>query len=782
MRLIYIGAAWSAGIMCAAEFATLTPVVWIIACLTAGIVLRLLWDTPTYRIIGFIWLAFVLGGLRHSIVPQSSDIAQHNRTGGLTIAGVVIDDPDVRDDRTLLRVRVNRVIRGADEYKTSGLVLVRVPRLTDVAYGDQILATGRLNRPGEFDNFSYANYLGRRGVFSIMDNTALEVVSSGHGSRIYTALYNLRRHVRDIIAQNLPEPQAGLLTGILTGNERGLSPDLDEDFQITGASHVIAISGFNMVIIAGIVLQLLTVTTQRRSIRVLLALAVLIVYTAFTGANAAVVRAALMSSVLIIGQNIGRKTYVPTSLAFVALLMTIANPNVLWDVSFQLSFFATLGLALFVDPLQGRFDTFLHRIFPHSAARSISGVLSEPLIVTVAAQITTLPLTLLYFSRFSSVSLLVNLLIIPAQAYLLILGGIAVFVAFAVPVFAQLLFWMDMISLSWTITIVRRFADLPFAARDFFLDTDWVYGYFGVIGVWATLYAAQPTWWLNMKRLIRSRLIVSSTLFAGFGIFILMVAIIRSCPDGQLHIYFLDVGHSNGALIVTPGGAQILIDGGHFPARLLTQLGDRIPFNDREIELLVITQPDEFDISALTSVLDRYAIGTVLTNGQANLNSAVQTLNEQLEDKTVLAVTAGYTAQLSDGTQLEILNPQSQPKITDDLNDVPLVLRVKYGEVSVLFAGDLSADAQVQMLDAGIWPAASIIQLPQHGTARSLDSGFMEAVQPQVIIIQADEANTRGDPDQDLLGTLPDVPVFRTDEGGTIHIRTDGNRLWVQQE
>jgi len=180
----------------------------------------------------------MLGGLRYTFVPQSSPVAQFNDTGGLTIEGVVIDDPDIRDDRTQFRLRVERLLRGADELNSDGLVLVQVPRSTEVQYGDRIQATGLLITPGEFDAFSYSDYLARRGVFSIMENTAVEVLSSGHGSPFYRALFDLRSRVKDAIGRNLPEPQAGLLTGILLGNERGISPELDEDFAAVGASHI----------------------------------------------------------------------------------------------------------------------------------------------------------------------------------------------------------------------------------------------------------------------------------------------------------------------------------------------------------------------------------------------------------------------------------------------------------------------------------------------------------------------------------------------------------------
>lgn len=435
---------------------------------------------------------------------------------------------------------------------------------------------------------------------------------------------------------------------------------------------------------------------------------------------------------------------------------------------------------MFVDPLKIRFDNLLFRIFPAPFARQTSNFLSEPLIVTIAAQITTLPLIIMYFNRLSLVALLVNLLIIPLQTPLLIVGGLATIVAFIIPDIAQILYWIDLVFLSWTIGVVRSFAQLSFAEIEFSVHNLIITGYFAILLGWAIMHATRPTWWLQFTRLIRRQIVMSSIVIGGLSIAVLMGAIAMSRPDGKLHLRFLEMGHSNAVFIETPNGAQILIDGGRFPSRLLTTIGDNVPFTDRTIEVLVITHPDEFDYGALVAVTERYDVEIALTNGQPNLNESYLQLLDNLADSEVVEVRAGYTIEVDDGVLLEIVHPQTTPDITEGLNDHVMVLRLTYGNISFLLTSDLSAGGQLALMDAGNHPLATVLQLPQHGTARSLNEDFLAQVQPQAVIVQADPANRRGDPNPDILSLIPEgIPIFRTDTNGEIHIWTDGEWLWA---
>ncbi len=195
-----------------------------------------------------------------------------------------------------------------------------------------------------------------------MQESAVEVTARAGDSLIGT-LIDLKAQAKQLIDAALPEPQAGLLAGILLGNQRDIAPDVSDAFAATGAAHVIAISGFNMAVLSGVIVGALRRLRVSPASAALISIAVIGVYTVFVGANPAVVRAALMSGLLVVGRALRRQTYLPASLAFAALVLSAINPLVLWDVSFQLSFFATLGMALFADPFAAAFDNVLERLF-----------------------------------------------------------------------------------------------------------------------------------------------------------------------------------------------------------------------------------------------------------------------------------------------------------------------------------------------------------------------------------------------------------------------------------
>ncbi len=778
MRLIYLALGWAAGIVLAANTTARPLSLWLV--LTAAALFLLWWNRrdSTFLPLNLFIIGFALGGLRFAFVPVSSDVAQYNNIGGLTIEGVVVAEPDVRDTRIDLQVQADTVIRIGGTAPTSGLVLVQAPLTASVHYGDRIAATGILTIPAASDTFSYADYLARIGVYSVMRNTAVEIVSSGYGDPIYTALLDLKDQARQHIAASMPEPNAGLLTGILLGDARGLPPEVSNAFSRVGAAHIIAISGFNMAVLSGVIMGLLKRFHVRPGWAALIGLSVIAIYTLFVGATPSVLRAAVMSSMLVLGALIRRKTYVPASLAFVAILLSALNPTLLWDVGFQLSLFATIGLSLFATPFSQRFTVLLARLFPRRTAVILSDFLAEPIVVSIAAQITTLPLIILYFGRLSLVSLLVNLLVIPVQSVLLILGLAATIVSFAIPFLAQILYWLDLLLLSWTLAVVRLFARLPFADVGFQISPRLILLFYLVLLGGALIAATQPTWALRLSRRIRQRAVMTAVAFAGAGLALLMVALVLSRPDGKLHVWMLDMGHSNAVLIQTPGGAQMLVDGGQFPSRLLTALGDRLPFNDQEIEVLFITQPDEFDYGALSSVADRYKIGLTISNGQPNLSPAYTALQDKLASYPMVNVHAGYSLDSDDGVHIDILHPQSQPDINASLDDQALTMRLTYGDISFLLTSDLSADGQAALLNAGQWPLATVLQLPKHAAARSLNSDFLAIVQPQAAALESDITNRQGDPDPDTLAKLGTIPLFRTDQSGTIHFWTNGHELW----
>lgn len=781
MRLVALTTAWLAGIVAAAALPNGMVAPWLLLAAVA-LTLWLPRLRPTTGAAGLLVLLVALGGLRMTLAPASSDVRQWNGRGGMTLTGTVAAVPTVRDNGVSIPVDLTQVERSGAVWPSQGRVLVEAPAGTTASPGDAITSTGLLVRPSDGDRFSYADYLARRGIYSQLTQAFVRVTPNTAPLAPGRWLAQARASAQRQIAAALPEPYAALLSGIVLGDDSRIAQEVETAFAATGTAHILAISGFNMVVIAQVVsaaLSRLGLTARKTA---LLSILFIGVYTLFVGAGPAIVRAALMSALLVVAPLVRRRAYVPASVALVGLALSLVDPFVLWDLGFQFSVAATLGLALFAQPIGAAVDRVLARVARGRTLAVLTALVSAPLAATLAAQITTAPISVLSFGALSLVLVPVNLLVLPAQPAILLLGGLAVVASFVFAPLGQLLFWAVMLPLGWTTSVVRAFAALPFAQVDASLSPTLATVYLLALGIAAVLEALDPGWGERVLRRVQQRALFYGGAAASTVVIVLAAALALARPDGQLHVHFLDVGHSNAVLIQTPGGAQMLVDGGRLPSRLLTALGDRMPFNDKTLEALIITQPDANEYEALAEVAARYDVALVLTNGQPNAAPAWTALRDRLAGATHRAVRRGETLVLSDGTQVDILNPATAPELDDSLDGGALALRVRYGNVSLLLTGDLSRDAQAQLRAGGTDLHAAVLQAPQHATARALDAGFLAAVDPQVVVVQSAADNRRGDPNADTLALFGSTRLFRTDQAGALHLWTDGVTLWVNGE
>ena len=352
----------------------------------------------------------------------------------------------------------------------------------------------------------------------------------------------------------------------------------------------------------------------------------IILYTLLVGADASVMRAAIMGLLVALANYLNRRSLAIVSLFAAGLVMTALNPLTLWDVGFQLSFLATLSLVLFATPMTERFERLMDRLLPARAAKPVTGFLNDALIVTLAAQILTLPLIAHYFGRLSVVSPLANLLVLPVQPAVMIWGGAGVILSLLSTLhpplstlllpLIRLIMLIPWLALHWTVAVIRALASLPFASASVQLSAAGLVGYFALLG--AGMLAARrslPLVGPSLSRLgnaLRSSKAVTAAASLLLVACPLLFVTLELLPDGRLHVHFLDVGQGEAVLIVTPDGQQVLIDGGASPTALLGELGRWMPFNDREIELVVVTHPGDERLGGLLGLAQRYRIGQVV--------------------------------------------------------------------------------------------------------------------------------------------------------------------------
>jgi competence protein ComEC len=402
MTLFWHGTAWLSGIAAGRifelrvwEWMTLTAL-----SLAASVVFR--------RERGWRWLfayatVATLGAARFvSAIPvlDADHIAKYNDCGRyLTVTGVIEDFPDVRDNYVGLRIEAETLRVGwGGSRRTNGLVLVRAPLHGTYDYGDRVRVSGYLETPPEFEDFSYREYLARQDVLSLMNRASVERLASRRGNPILQLIFDYRSRALETVYSLFPDPEASLLAGILLGIESGISAEVRDEFNATGTTHIIAISGFNITIIAGLFVSMLGRWLGARRGALAAGLAIL-VYTVLVGADAAVVRAAIMGGLVLAARRLGRENDGLTALAISAVVMTLIKPLVLWDVGFQLSFAATFGLMLYGERLHNAFVRFTSRWLPPDRSERLARPVSEFVLFTLAAQVTTLPLMALYFNR-----------------------------------------------------------------------------------------------------------------------------------------------------------------------------------------------------------------------------------------------------------------------------------------------------------------------------------------------------------------------------------------------
>lgn len=252
-------------------------------------------------------------------------------------------------------------------------------------------------------------------------------------------------------------------------------------------------------------------------------------------------------------------------------------------------------------------------------------------------------------------------------------------------------------------------------------------------------------------------------------------------PDGRLHVYFLDVGQGDAIFIRAPDGRQILVDGGPSPAALLDELGNLMPFWDRTLDMVVLTHPDADHMNGLLPLFERYRIATVLDTvqdgGEAPAWSAALAAHRGQR------ITARRGMQLALGDlQMTVLHP-AEPLLPDmSDNAASLVLRLDYGETSLLLMGDAEQATEEALLAAGQPLQADVLKVAHHGSGGATSAAFLAAVQPQLAVIQVGADNRFGHPHPDTLARLAPAQVLRTDQDGRIEITSDGRRLWVKAE
>lgn len=721
-------------------------------------------------------VAVVLGALRYQAAqPRLTPgfIAWYNDTGvEMAVVGVVSGPPDRRDTYLNLRVRVERVRPAATVVHTRarGTLLARLPPDGDWRYGDRVVLEGAIETPPEDEEFSYREYLARKGVYSLMPEATGARLDSGQGNPVLGAIYALQGRALQRVYELFPDPEASLMAGILLGVETGIPRAVQEAFKDTGTSHVIAISGFNITILAGLFATLFgrLLGPRRGAAAAVLGIAG---YTVLVGADAAVVRAAIMGTLALLARQVGRRQAALNSLAVTAAVMALAQPQVLWDVGFQLSFMATIGLVLYADPLAQGFARAAARFVGERTAARLAGPAGEYFLFTLAAQWTTVPVTAYHFQRFSWSSLLANPAILPVQPAVMIVGGIALILDLIFPPLGAPVAAVAWPFVAYTIRVVERFARLPFGVVALGpLRLPWVVVYYGVLfGGTAFLARAAPR-----ARAVAGQLAPGLPLGGLAALAVVTWQAALAAPDGRLHLTAFAVGSGEALLIETAGGHRLLVNGGPRASLLSDALGRRLPLGDRRLDLLVVAGVSGSQVGALPHSLARFPPERALWAGSSAGSRESRRLHAALLETgtPVVQLQAGQTLSLGEGAALETLAAGARGA----------VLLLSHGRFRAVLPVGMDFEALETLSADPSLRGVTVLMLADSGYAPLNPPDWIAHLRPGLVVLSVAADDYDGQPSPDTMEALEGYSVVRTDRNGWVRLSTDGERLWVEVE
>ncbi|MCX7691429.1 ComEC/Rec2 family competence protein [Thermoflexus sp.] len=565
---------------------------WGIPLLTLGWAMRERPVARRFALLGLIALAGALRGTLRLLPTLPPPVASAVAEGAeITVEGVVVDDPIERGAGSRFRFRPD-----------GGTALLRVDLPHGRPdYGDRLRLTGRVGRPSPRTDIDLRAALARQGVLGEMKAEEWARLRGGEGHPLLRFLYQVRGHVRTRLREIVPDPEAGVLIGILLGDESGIPWNVERAFARSGLSHIVAISGYNITLLTALSLAIFTPLLGRRA--ALWATLLLIpLYALFVGASASVVRAALMGSLTVIALMLGRSSDALNALSLSAFLMTLWDPVALEDIGFQLSFAATMGLLFLAPPLEAWARAGIAHLFrdPHAAA--LVDAIREALLVSLAAQIATAPLMLYHFRELSVVAPLANLLTLPMQPFVMAMGIPAAIGAALLGRLAAPLGWAVWWPLAWTIRIADLAARWPLATVR--IAPGYLEGMLILYGIGLGFFLTRA-YGLSFGELVvrlhphRHTIRVLGLVGALGGIAFTYL------PDSQTRMVLFEGGHA--LLLETPGGHRALWLGGDPP---LGELGRWLGPFDRRLDLVVVE--GEKAPQHLKPLQDRYRIRYVL--------------------------------------------------------------------------------------------------------------------------------------------------------------------------
>jgi competence protein ComEC len=623
--------------------------------------------------------------------------------------------------------------------------------------------------------------LARKGIAlvgTVKSGALVEVLA--RGSWLAEAGAALRAHTRDAVRRHVGgrDPQsAAIVTAILIGDRVGLDQDVQRRLQEAGTYHVIAISGGNIAILAGLLLWGLRLAGAGHRVGGVVTMAALIAYATVVGGSASVVRATAMAVSYLLARQADLRGAPLNALAVACALILLATPDSVADVAFWLTFGATLGIMIGLGLAGAK--------LPRAWWLRGPGAL---LLTSLSAELALFPVGALVFARVTFAGLVLNFAAIPLMTVVQVAGMLVVGLSPVWSLAADLCGLAAHLGAAGLVGSASLVDVVPWLVYRL-PPPHWI-AMAGYYAGWTVWLATRPAGAVSVRaaRWSRRLRLVGAVGAATCGAWILIEPVTLVAPGvaGRLRVTTLDVGHGDAILVQLPDRRSVLVDAGGSLTGSTFDIGGRIvapalwALGTRRLDALVLTHGDPDHAGGVAAVIRDFRPREFWEGIPVPNLPTMQALRRQAEAAGIpwRQRLAGHVVRLGDVT-LRIHHPPppdwERRKVR---NDDSMVIELEYGHVSVVLAGDIGAEVE-RGLASRLDPAAlRVLKIPHHGSATSSAREFVSALRPRVAILTAGTGTRVSD---DVLRRYGEIgaTIYRTDVHGAVTVETDGRRLAV---
>ncbi len=728
-------------------------------------------------------LFFLIGNLLASYNPRTinQDFKKINKSANTTVSGKINKIDLIRKEELILYLTSDSIYSKDFFVKDEIVILCKLSMnestlrefYDKLKPGNTLQVTGFYYKgrdkrnPGEFDYNAYLSSKGIAGILKITDPTSLKIIS-GESDLFKNTLHQLRKGIDYQLKKYHNQETFSLLRGLLLADRGEINYETKTHFINAGVVHVLAVSGLNVGFI--VLIFLLSLGRLNLFVRSGITIAGLLFYMILTGSPASVFRATIMAVAIIIAFMTNRSNHLINSIALAALVVLIFDPNELYDAGFQLSFSAVISMALFYPPMEAL-------IKKYSPENKFFRYLFLTIGLSLSAQIGTLPFTFFYFSKFSTVSPLTNLIVIPAIGLITGIGIITLIVSTLIPFIAIYMAETNNLITSLIFYLINFSGSLEYsyiAVNDYsFFDFTIFYLFLVVLILLFRKFQNSVS-----KIILSCFIVINIFLFSSLDDKELL-------PDKFLSIIMIDVGQGDSFLIKFPNGKTALVDAGN--ATSTFDNGERVilPLLNylgiKKIDYGIVSHIDSDHYGGFVALVLSGMIEEIYkTELDTSLSKDCKFENFLHAQGVKLKYIKHEKIEIGNAVLYFLHDESIKNSAGESTNDRSELFKLVYRETSFLFTGDMGkkienlfSDRFQSLLDS------DVLKVAHHGSKTSTSEFLLENVSPEYSLISAGFKNKFGHPADEVLYRLNEsgTEIFRTDLQSAVILVSDGKTI-----